>query len=54
MVPGSVKIYTRLTSLNPQHVTTYINSVSAIRENVIHVSYWAKDTNMLRKDHRTR
>jgi hypothetical protein len=22
MIPGSVKIYTRLTSLNPQHMTT--------------------------------
>jgi hypothetical protein len=42
MIPGSVKVSTRLTNLNPQHVTTYIDSVSAIWKHVIHVPYWAK------------
>jgi hypothetical protein len=43
MIPGSVKIYAKSTSLNPQHVAIYIESNSAIDEHVTHAPRWVKD-----------
>jgi hypothetical protein len=54
MIPGSVKIYTRLTSLNLQHITTWIGLVSAICETRDPRTLLSQDVSVQRKDHQTR
>jgi hypothetical protein len=44
--------YAILTSLNPQHVTIYIDSNSAIREHVTRSLCWAKDLSVQHVDHK--
>jgi hypothetical protein len=44
----------KINKLEPATRDNLIDSVSAIREHVIHVPYWAKDMSMLHKDHQTR